>query len=88
MVIAPIVFPGYYRMAASCSVTRLFDRSQFPTADDDYAPAQRRIIDARLAKADADIKAGRVSRPFDTHEEFVAALHRQATKHRANENPS
>jgi AbrB family looped-hinge helix DNA binding protein len=61
----------------------LFDRSQFTTADDEYSPAQRRIIDARLAKADADIKAGRVSRPFDTHEEFIADLHKQAGKHRA-----
>jgi len=26
---------------------------------DEYTPAQRRVIDARLAKADVDIKAGR-----------------------------
>jgi len=34
------------------------------TADDEYTPGQRRIIGARLAKAEEDIKAGRVSRPF------------------------
>src|ERR1017187_4097516 len=56
------------------------DRSRFPTADDEYTPEQRRIIDARLAKADADIKAGRVSRVFDTHAEFIADLHREAKK--------
>src|SRR5438105_12543496 len=29
----------------------VIDRSKFPTADDEYTPAQRRIIDARLAEA-------------------------------------
>lgn len=42
----------------------VIDRSQFPNADDDYTPEQRRIIDARLAKADEDIKSGRVHGPF------------------------
>jgi AbrB family looped-hinge helix DNA binding protein len=58
----------------------VIDRSQFPNADDEYTPAQRRVIDARLAKADADIKSGRVSRVFDTHAEFIADLHREAKK--------
>ena len=35
---------------------------KLPAADDEYTPEQRRVIDARLAKADADIKAGRVSK--------------------------
>ena len=39
----------------------VIDRSKFPSADSDYTPAQRRIIDARLAKADEDIK--KVARP-------------------------
>jgi AbrB family looped-hinge helix DNA binding protein len=56
------------------------DRSQFPNADDEYTPTQRRIIDARLAKSDEDIKAGRVRGPFDTHQEFLAALHKEAAK--------
>jgi len=30
----------------------VIDRSKFPTADDEYAPAQRRVIDARLAEAE------------------------------------
>ena|ERR1035437_6289163 len=58
----------------------VIDRSQFPSADDEYTPAQRRIIDARLAKADADIKSGRVSRVFDTHAEFIADLHKEAKR--------
>lgn len=58
----------------------LFDRPQ--SDDDEYTPAQRRIIDARLAKAHADVKAGHVSRPFDTHEEFIADLHKEANKYR------
>src|SRR6266851_6682368 len=58
----------------------VIDRSQFPNADDEYTPAQRRIIDARLAKSDDDIKHGRVYGPFETHEEFIAALHQPATK--------
>jgi AbrB family looped-hinge helix DNA binding protein len=62
------------------------DRSRFPTADDEYTPEQRRIVDARLAKADADIKACRVSGAFSDHGEFIAALSKEAarkTKRRA-----
>ena len=58
------------------------DRSQFPNADKEYTPAQRRIIDARLAKADVDIKAGRMSEAFSSHEEFIASLHKAAAKYR------
>ena len=53
----------------------VIDRSKFPSADDEYTPAQRRIVDARLAKSDEDIRRGRVYGPFETHEEFIAALH-------------
>lgn len=58
----------------------VIDRSRFPTADDEYTPAQRQIIDASLAKADADIKAGRVSKAFSDHGEFIAALHKEAAR--------
>jgi AbrB family looped-hinge helix DNA binding protein len=61
----------------------VIDRSKFPTADDEYTPEQRRVIDARLDKADADIKAGRMSKAFSNHEEFVAFLHKEAKKLRA-----
>jgi AbrB family looped-hinge helix DNA binding protein len=56
----------------------VIDRSKFPSADDEYTPEERRIIDAGLARADADIKAGRVSKAFSNHGEFIAALNREA----------
>ena len=43
-------------------------------------PAERRVIDARLGKADAGIKAGRVSRTFGTGEAFIADLHKTSAK--------
>jgi len=49
-------------------------------ADREYSPDQRRVIDARLARAEADIKAGRVSKAYSDHEEFTTDLHRAAAK--------
>jgi len=66
--------------------TLAIDRSQFPTADDEYTPEQRRIIDARLDRADADIKAGRVSKAFESHEACIADLHKGAGKYTARKN--
>jgi AbrB family looped-hinge helix DNA binding protein len=56
------------------------DRSKFPNADDEYTPAQRRIIDARLAAADKDIAEGRVYGPFETVREFERSLQETAPK--------
>jgi bifunctional DNA-binding transcriptional regulator/antitoxin component of YhaV-PrlF toxin-antitoxin module len=53
---------------------------KLPSADDEYTVEQRRVIDARLAKAEADIKAGRVSKAFSDHAEFIADLHKEAAK--------
>ena len=39
----------------------IIDRSQFPTANDEYTPAQRRIT--RLAKSEGDLKQGQNFRP-------------------------
>ena len=58
----------------------VIDRSQFPNADNEYTPAQRRAIDAQLAKSDADIQAGRMSRTFETAGEFLADLHQASAK--------
>jgi len=58
----------------------VIDYSRFPAADEEYTPAQRRILDASLAKADADIRAGRVSKAFADHGEFIAALHKEAAR--------
>jgi bifunctional DNA-binding transcriptional regulator/antitoxin component of YhaV-PrlF toxin-antitoxin module len=51
-----------------------------PTADDEYTPEQRRVIDAQLAEGLDDIVAGRVHGPFSTHKEFIASLHKEAKK--------
>lgn len=56
------------------------DRSKFPNADDEYTPAQRRVIDARLAEAEDDIKHGRVHGPFETHEAMMAFLRKGVGK--------
>jgi bifunctional DNA-binding transcriptional regulator/antitoxin component of YhaV-PrlF toxin-antitoxin module len=53
---------------------------KLPSAEDEYTPDQRRIVDAQLAEGLADIKAGRVRGPFATHEEFIASLHIGSSK--------
>jgi bifunctional DNA-binding transcriptional regulator/antitoxin component of YhaV-PrlF toxin-antitoxin module len=54
-----------------------------PPVNHEYTPAQRRAIDARLAKTEEDIKAGHVHGPFTAKEAsaFVERLARdRATK--------
>ena len=53
------------------------DRTQFPNADDEYTPAQRRVVDARLKDADEDIKAKRTYGPFASHEEMMTFLEKE-----------
>ena len=60
------------------------DRSQFPNADDEYTPAQRKIIDARLAKGLADIKAGRTLGPFNNADEMIAHMRGELKKSAAD----
>jgi AbrB family looped-hinge helix DNA binding protein len=60
------------------------DRSKFPTADDEYTPAQRRIIDARLAKSAEDFRKGRTFSPFDTADEMVASMKKELKKRAAS----
>jgi AbrB family looped-hinge helix DNA binding protein len=50
------------------------DRSEFPNADDEYTPAQRRIIDVRLDESEEDLKEGRGIGPFNTAEEMIADM--------------
>ena len=47
---------------------------ELPSADDEYTPATRRNTDARLAKANQDLRQGHVTGPFDTAEEMIASL--------------
>lgn len=56
-------------------------------ADDEYTPRQRRIIDARLAKSLADIKAGRMRGPFNSAREMIADMKSQIKK-RASAKPA
>ena len=55
------------------------DRSKFPSAENDYTPGQRRIIDARLAEGLADVKAGRVHGPFASAQEASAYVEKAVT---------
>ena len=54
-------------------------REQAGLANDGYTPEQRGVIDARLAKSEADFKAGRTYGPFNTADDAVAFL-RQSIK--------
>ena len=56
---------------------------KLPNADDEYTAAERRFIDARLAKADEDVQAGRVYGPFDTAEDLAASIETNIRKTRA-----
>jgi AbrB family looped-hinge helix DNA binding protein len=58
----------------------VIDRSPFPNADDEYTPAQRKIIDARLAEGLADIKAGRTLGPFNSADEMIAHMKAELKK--------
>lgn len=51
-----------------------------PAADDEYTPAQRRSIDARLTKALEEVKRGQTAGPFNTAEEMIASLKRELKK--------
>lgn len=53
------------------------DRSAFPNADDEYTPAQRRLVNARLAKADKEIKGGRTFGPM------ISSIERELKKRAA-----
>lgn len=55
----------------------VIDRSQFPSADDEYTPAQRRIMDGRLDKSEKDFKAGRSYGPFATPDETIKFLRKE-----------
>ena len=59
--------------------TMVIDRSKFPTADDEYTPAQRRSIDARLAKAEK----GPFHGPFNSADETIAHMKAQLKKRAA-----
>src|SRR5437016_14045916 len=52
---------------------------ELPTADDEYTPAQRRVIDARLAEA----RKGPYYGPFHTATEMIAHMKAELKKRAA-----
>ncbi len=60
---------------------------KLPSADDEYTPEQRRIIDARLAKADEDIRKGRTYGPFNTADEMITSMKSELKKRAAGKKP-
>src|SRR5437773_7981394 len=52
----------------------IIDRSQFPTAVEEYTPARRRIMDARLAEPAAHLKSGRFTGPFNTTDQMIVSF--------------
>ena len=46
-------------------------------AKEEYTPAQRRAIDAELAKSLVDIKAGRTFGPFESADQMIAHMESQ-----------
>lgn len=61
----------------------IIDRSKFPTADNEYTPAQRRIIDARLAESAEDLKRRRTFGPFDNADQMIASMKKELKKRAA-----
>jgi AbrB family looped-hinge helix DNA binding protein len=55
-------------------------RSQFANTDDEYTPAQRRVIDRGIAQSEKEYKRGRSFGPFETHEAFINSLHTEVAK--------
>ncbi len=49
---------------------------------DEYTPAQRRRIDAQLAKSLTEHKEGKSFGPFQTHQEMIDFLHQQTKQSR------
>lgn len=53
------------------------------TSHDEYTAARRLAIDARLAKADEDIRQGRTYGPFSTADEMIASMQDELKKRSA-----
>jgi bifunctional DNA-binding transcriptional regulator/antitoxin component of YhaV-PrlF toxin-antitoxin module len=59
----------------------VIDGSSFPTAENEYTPAQRRDINRGIAQSESEYRAERGFGPFATHAEFINSLHQEAAKH-------
>ena len=61
----------------------VIDRASFLNGDGEYNPAQRRLINARLAKADKEIKSGGPFGPFDNADDTIASIEPELKKRAA-----
>jgi hypothetical protein len=57
---------------------------KLPSADDDYTPAQRGVIDAQLSEA----ARGPYYGPFETADEAIKFLHREIRKRKIGKSKS
>jgi len=78
-----LVRAAFQRGKIVITPTLVIDRSKFPTADDEYTPEQRRIIDARLDKAEKGPSYG----PFNTADEMIAHTKAELRKRAAAKRP-
>jgi bifunctional DNA-binding transcriptional regulator/antitoxin component of YhaV-PrlF toxin-antitoxin module len=60
---------------------------KLPSADDEYTPAERRVIDRGIAKGLEDIRQGRIHGPFATADDAVAHLKTYARQRRKKAAP-
>jgi AbrB family looped-hinge helix DNA binding protein len=58
----------------------VIDRSQFPSVGHEYTPAQRKIINRGIAQSEKEYNQGKGFGPFETHDQFIASLHKEAKK--------
>jgi AbrB family looped-hinge helix DNA binding protein len=65
---------GDYLEVTSAQGKVIIKPKKLVDADDMLTPAQRAVIDKRLADAEEDIKAGRVSGPFATVDQLKRHL--------------
>lgn len=65
-------------------IVTLISKPATANQDDEYTPEQRRHIDARLAKADEDIRKGRTYGPFNTADEMIASMQAELKKRAAS----
>jgi AbrB family looped-hinge helix DNA binding protein len=56
------------------------DRAQIASAHDEHTPAGRRAINRGIAQSEKEYKQGRSFGPFNTHEEFLASLHKESAR--------
>src|SRR5438128_922052 len=56
---------------------------KLPSADDEYTPTQRKILNAQLAEDLADIRAGCTAGPFNSADEMIAHMKSELKKRAA-----